>query len=185
MTHPHPVAYWRQEHQDFARLLHVLQKQVDALHTPREPDYALMLDIVSYLREYTDVAHHPREDVAFERLARYCPDLELPLARLQQEHRVIAHAGEVLSGQIAAVLRGAIVAREVLEATASTYLVYYQHHLDVEDSRVLERAAQHLTAEDWDAVRRAARSLDDPLFGEKPSERFKRLRREIAERQAA
>ena len=180
-----PVSYWRKEHQDFARLLDLLQTHVDAFHAAREPDYALMLDIVSYLREYSDRSHHPREDVAFARLAHHCPDLKLVLARLQQEHRVIANAGEVLSAQIEAVVQGAIVQRAALEAAASTYLVYYRHHIATEDNTVLERAARHLTAEDWDEVRRAVPLMDDPLFGEQPRERFQRLRQEIEERQAA
>lgn len=39
-----------------------------------------MLEIVAYLRDYTDHCHHPREDAAFERLALRCPDLKLDLA---------------------------------------------------------------------------------------------------------
>jgi hemerythrin-like domain-containing protein len=166
-------------------LLRLMQTQVDAIHARREPDYALMLDILTYLREYTDHSHHPREDVAFERLARYCPELELVLARLQQEHRVIAHTGAVLAAQITAVLQGEIVPREEIEAAASTFLVYYRHHLDTEDDSVLAQAARHLTADDWNAVRCAVTPLADPLFGEAPQERFKRLRRELLERRAA
>ena len=68
-----------------------------------------MQDIVAYLREYSDQFHHPREDVAFARLAAHCPDLELVLARLGQEHRVIANAGEKLLEMLRAIVGGAIV----------------------------------------------------------------------------
>jgi len=60
-----PVAAWREEHEYFARLLRLLQKQVDVFHAGGVPNYALMQDIVSYLREYSDQFHHPREYVAF------------------------------------------------------------------------------------------------------------------------
>ena len=96
-----PVIAWHTEHVYFNQLLRLLQKQVDVFHRGGQPNYELMLDIVSYLREYSDRFHHPREDVAFARLAKHCPDLELPLARLGQEHRVIAQAGESLRRQIA------------------------------------------------------------------------------------
>ena len=41
-----PVAAWRDEHEYFARLLRLLQKQVDVFHASGKPNYALMQDIV-------------------------------------------------------------------------------------------------------------------------------------------
>ena len=180
-----PIASWRAEHEYFARLLQLLQKQVDVFHAGGKPKYALMQDIVSYLREFSDRYHHPREDVAFERLARYCPDLTLVLARLQQEHRVIAHAGATLLAHIESVLQGAILPREQLEAAAATYLIYYQNHLRIEETAVLARASQHLTADDWEAVHTAVPTLPDPLFGADPENRFRELLRQIAQEAAA
>ncbi|HVJ12604.1 MAG TPA: AraC family transcriptional regulator, partial [Burkholderiales bacterium] len=73
----------------------------------------------------------------------------------EQEHRVIAQAGQELLGQIEAILGGALVPRAELEAALATYLVYYGNHIAKEEEDVLGRAAQHLTAEDWAAVRAA------------------------------
>lgn len=176
-----PVAPWREEHEYFARLLRLLQKQVDVFHAGGELNYALMQDIVSYLREYADQFHHPREDVAFERLTSYCPELELIVARLRQEHRVIAQAGATLLENIEAALEGSILPREQLEAAAATYLIYYQNHIRTEETAILARAAQHLTAEDWEAVRAAVLVAPDPLFGVNPQTRFRELRRQIAQ----
>jgi len=179
MTMGDPIEAWRKEHEYFARLLRLLQKQVDVFHAGGEPKYALMQDIVSYLREYSDRFHHPREDVAFELLIRRSPDLELLVARLQQEHRIIAHTGAMLLEQIQAVLAGEILPREQLEAAAAMYLVYYQNHIGTEDAKILTRAGQ-LSAEDWEAVRAAGPVAPDPLFGPNPQDRFRELRRQIA-----
>jgi hemerythrin-like domain-containing protein len=175
------ISAWHEEHEYFVRLLRLLQKQVDVLHASGEPNFALMQDIVSYLREYSDQFHHPREDLAFERLTSYCPELELIAARLRQEHRVIAHAGAALLAHIEAALGGTILPREQLEAAAATYLVYYQNHIRTEETAILARAAQHLTAEDWEAVRAAVPVAPDPLFGANPQTRFRELRRHIAQ----
>jgi hemerythrin-like domain-containing protein len=175
------VAAWRDEHEYFARLLRLLQKQVDVFHAGGEPDYALMQDIVSYLREFSDRFHHPREDVAFERLTSYCPELKLIVARLQQEHRVIAHAGATLLAHIEAALEGSILPREQLEVAAATYLIYYQNHIRSEETTILTRAAQNLTVADWEAVRAAVPVAPDPLFGANPQTRFRELRRQIAQ----
>ena len=146
---------WHADHDNFRGMLDELRGELDVFHRGARPDYEHMCRIVTSLREYGDEVHHPREDVAFARLALRCPDMQLPLARLQQEHRVIAQAGQKLLEQIEAILGGALVPRAELEAALATYLVYYGNHIAKEEEDVLSRAAQHLTAEDWAAVRAA------------------------------
>ena len=175
-----PIAAWRAEHAYFNQLLRLLHKEVDVFHTGSQPNYELMLDIISYLRDYSDQYHHPREDVAFDRRAPRCPDIELVLARLRQEHRVIAHAGETLRNHLEAAFGGTIVPIAEIEVAAATYLVYYGNHIAREDEDVLPRAAQVLTPEDWEAVRTAVPPSRDPLFGDHPEERYRELRRQIA-----
>jgi hemerythrin-like domain-containing protein len=174
------VARWHAEHRRFERLLGRLQKELDLFATGAQPNYVLMLDILGYLRDFSDRVHHPREDAAFACLARRLPDLQLPLARLQQEHRVISHAGETLRSQLTAILDGALMPRADVEAAAATYLVYYRSHIAHEEGEILGRAAAALSQEDWDTVRHALPHDEDPLFGPTPQERFRRLRREMA-----
>src|SRR5262245_32700175 len=128
-----PVAHWREEHAYFKRLLELLHRQADRFPGGERPNYELMIDIISYLRDYGDAVHHPREDVAFERLLAHAADLALPLARLRQEHRVIAHAGEKLRGLLEAAVGGSVVPVEELEVAAATYLVYFGNHIAKED----------------------------------------------------
>ena len=150
-----PISAWHADHVYFNELLGRLRAELDVFHRGERPDYEGICEIVIYLREYGDAVHHPREGVAFARLARHCPDMELALARLEQEHRVIAQAGQRLLEQIEAILGGAIVPRGELESALATYLVYYGNHIAKEEEDVLTRAAGFLTAEDWDAVKRA------------------------------
>ena len=127
-----PIAHWHAEHANFSRLLDILQKELDAFHEGRQPNYDLMADIVTYLRHFPDRHHHPREDAAFARLAGHDPTMSPALERLRQEHRVIAAAGAELLKTLGEVAAGAVIARAVLEAVAATYLVYYCHHIDAE-----------------------------------------------------
>jgi hemerythrin-like domain-containing protein len=149
------ISAWHADHEQFRTLLAELRGELDVFHRGGRPDYERMSQIVTSLREYGDEVHHPREDVAFQRLALRCPDMELALARLGQEHRVIAQAGERLLAQIEAILGGAMVPRAELESALATYLVYYGNHIAKEEEDVLGRAVRHLTAEDWAAVRTA------------------------------
>ena len=149
-----PVAAWHAEHAQFNRLLAELKGEVDAFHAGRRPDYERMLEIIAWLRDTADRSHHPREEVAFERLARHRPELKLELARLRQEHHIIAKAGETLRGLLSATLDDAVIPRAEIEIAAAMYLVYYGNHIAHEEEDILGRAEQALTPEDWEAVGR-------------------------------
>ena len=174
-----PLVAWRADHANFARLLDLLERQLAAFHVGEQPDYALLLDIVNYLRHYPDRFHHPREDVAFARLVEREPALQLPIARLLQEHRVIAAAGEDLLELLQGVLEGTVMSRSTLETAAAMYLVYYRHHIATEEQHVIPRAAELFTPADWAAIA-GAPSAPDPLFGEDSEARYRELRRQIA-----
>lgn len=170
------IAMWRAEHANFARLLDLLEEQLAAFFGGDEPEYALMLNIVSYLQEFPDRVHHPHEDAVFERLVARDAELRIPINRLLQEHRVIAIAGEELSTRLNEIVAGEVVLRSSVEAAAATYLAYYRHHLATEESEILPRAARLLEPADWRDVARAVAHPVDPLFGNPPEERFVDLR---------
>jgi hemerythrin-like domain-containing protein len=174
-----PIKLWHAEHADFSRLLDLLERQVAAFHEGDDPNYELMLDIVSYLREFPDRIHHPREDAAFARLLIHDPALRLPVNRLLQEHRVIGVAGEELLILLNEVVDGALIARSSVEAAAATYLAYYRHHLATEERDIVPRAAQLLTPQDWAVVAAAVPAGADPLFGEVEDSRYRELRERI------
>jgi len=158
-----PIAAWHGEHAYFGQLLERLRRELDVFHRGGRPNYELMQEIVIYLRDYGDQYHHPREDEAFERLARRRPELALVLSRLHQEHRVIARAGEKLLAEIGAILTGEMMPRAQLEMALATYLVYYGNHIAKEEEDILARAAKDLTEEDWNAVGDAAPAGREPV----------------------
>jgi len=174
-----PVQHWHAEHANFSRLLDILEKQLDAFHAGEKPNYELMVDIVSYLRHYPGLHHHPREDAAFALLARHDPAMKLALSRLQQEHRVIAAAGEDLLKALNEVESDAMIARAAVESIGAVYLVYYRHHIANEERQVLPRAKKLLTDKDWEAVAAAAPAGRDPLFGNMGDAGYRELRRHI------
>jgi len=174
-----PISVWHGEHMRFARLLDFFERQMLAFHDGEHPNYELMRDVVHYLHHFADRHHHPREDVAFARLIKRDPDLQIGISRLLQEHRVINAAGELLLKYLDDILEDAVVERLTVEAAAATYLVYYRHHLAVEEDDVLPRAAQLLTPEDWAAVAAAVPAGFDPLFGDDIAARYRDLREQI------
>jgi hemerythrin-like domain-containing protein len=179
------IALWHDEHVRFARLLDLLDAQIAAFHEGEATNYTVMRDIVTYLRSYAQVVHHPREDAAFDRLVLREPALQLPVNRLLQEHRVIAFAGEELVALLNEVVADAMVSRAAIEAAAAQYLAYYRHHIGTEERDIMPRARRLLTPEDWAVVAGAAPSASDPLFGDTPSDTYRELREFMASRDSA
>lgn len=174
------IVLWQAEHRHFARLLDLLERQVAAFHDDNQPNFGLMLDLVSYLRYFPDRYHHAREDVAFARLAERDPQMKPVVDRLLQEHRVISAAGTELLKYLQQVVDDVVVERAKVEAAAATYLVHYRRHLALEDRDIAPRAEQLLTPQDWEAVLAAVPHGADPLFGEDFEPRYRELRRQIA-----
>jgi hemerythrin-like domain-containing protein len=179
-TMVNPLAAWHAEHVNFARLLDLLEIQVANFHRGERPNYDLMGDIVYYLRSFADCIHHPREDVAFARLAEREPAMELVINRLLQEHRVISTASEELFNRLNEAAEDVLSPRVALEAAAATYVEYYRHHIAAEEGEIMPRAAQLLTQDDWAAVAATVPAASDPLFGNDVEARFRELRKQIA-----
>jgi hemerythrin-like domain-containing protein len=175
-----PISAWHAEHVYFSHLLDLLQRELDVFHFGGRPNYELAQDIIGYLHDYGDQYHHPREDRVFERLAKRSSDLQLVVARLRQQHRVIARAAESLLEQIEAILDDAVVPRSQLEMALATYLVYYRSHIDQEDALIVERAAHELTPADWEVVQYVPGPGRDVSPGLKSVDHFRELRRQIA-----
>lgn len=57
-----PITAWHADHANFARLLRLLERELVSFHGGDQPDYALMLDIVYYLRHYPDAVSGPPTD---------------------------------------------------------------------------------------------------------------------------
>lgn len=174
-----PLTEWHDEHVRFWRLLDLLEAQAMVFHAGEQPNCDLMRDIVHYLRHFADRFHHPREDVAFARLAEREPGLRLAISRLRQEHRVIAVAGDELLRRLDDIAMDVVVERSAVEAAAAMYLVYYRYHLAAEEAEIVPRAAELLTPDDWTAVAAAVPAGPDPLFGNDVETRYEELRRQI------
>jgi len=175
-----PLALWHADHVIFARLLDLFETQVAAFHAGERPNYELMTDIVDYLRQYADRVHHPREEAAFGRLVDRDPEMRLQVNRLLQEHRVIARAGDEVLERLGEIADDVLTERAAVEAAAATYLVYYRHHLSTEEGKIMPRAAELLTGDDWAAAAEVAQEAPNPLSSVNFDERYRELRKFIA-----
>jgi hemerythrin-like domain-containing protein len=174
-----PIARWHDEHVNFAALLSLLEAHLDRFHRGEAPDYELMLDIMFYITHYPDVQHHPKEDLAFARIAERHPPSRPIVEALAQQHARMKHDGNALVVALDDVVNGSITSREHIEAPGRAYIAEFRRHMGVEEAEILPLAAKMLNRDDWAAIEGALRQLEDPVFGKSGDERYAALRRQI------
>ena len=178
-AHDH-TALWHAEHINFATLLDLLEAELDRFSSGRAPDYELMLDIMFYMTHYPDALHHPKEDLAFAKIAERHPGVRPLVEALAGEHALLKREGDALVIALDDIVNGAITSRDHVEAPGRAYIAAFRRHLDAEEANILPLAEALLDRDDWAAIDRALLKLDDPLFGRTRDGRYEALRRRIA-----
>jgi len=175
----HTLILWHADHVNFARLMKLLEGELDLLRDAGSPDYQLMLDIMYYLTHYADVLHHPKEDILFARVKAREKNIAPTIDKLTIQHAQLHDMGKAMVGALDDVVNGSIEPRERIEATARAYVSALRNHMQIEESEILPRAGQLLSESDWISIDAAIANFDDPLFGSEVQTRYARLRDQI------
>jgi hemerythrin-like domain-containing protein len=175
------IARWHAEHGNFARLLDLLESQLELFHGGEAPDYGLMLDVMYYMTHFPDLFHHPREDLTYAKVKERDPRMGRVVDEVMKQHVVLRESGEELVESLDSIVDGAgILARENVEAPGRTYIEYFRNHMHEEETELFPAARTVLRDEDWRAINAAMRDQDDPLFGSSVEKRYEALHRQIA-----
>ena len=177
---PDRVSLWHAEHLNFVTLLDLLEAELERFSRGKAPDYELMLDIMFYMTHYPDVLHHPKEDLAFARIAARNPAVRSVVDVLAKEHALLKREGDALVIALDDIVNGAITLRDHVEEPGRAYIAAFRRHIDTEEAHILPLAGALLHHDDWAAIDSALLKLDDPLFGKTRDERYAALRRRIA-----
>jgi hemerythrin-like domain-containing protein len=176
---PETLAQWHTEHVNFAKLLNLLEAELDRFHEGDSPNYELMLDIMFYMTHYPDVMHHPREDLAFAKIKKSYPTTAPTVDELSRQHAQLRKVGEELVQALEDIVNGSISSRASVETPGRAYLTSFRGHMGIEERDILPLAARVLTDKDWTAIKAAIEHIDDPLFGSAAPSRYAALRQQI------
>lgn len=166
------LAAWHTEHVNFARLLDLLDAQLDLFHDGETPHYELMLDIMFYMTHYPDALHHPKEDLAFARIREREQGAAATVDELERQHAELHRLGEELVARLGDIVNGSIASRASVETPARTYVKVFRHHMDIEEEKILPLAARLLRDSDWSSINTAVKHIEDPLFGRNAERRY-------------
>lgn len=174
------IETWHQDHQNFSRLLDMLEAEIRLFKEAQAPDYELMLDIMYYMTHYPDVYHHPKEDLVFGKVADMDPQAREAVQNLLEQHVVLKQSGTQLHEELQGIVDGAMRPRDSVEAPAATYIGFFREHMRNEESMILPLARKLMSPADWAAIEAIAPTPSDPLFGSDAiGRRYEQLHRRI------
>ena len=167
------------EHGYFLSLLDALEHEAEKLQPGRVPDYHLLLDIVDYLTHYPDQYHHPREDLLFAKMLSVDKSFKPDLQRLEREHKTLRTYNDKLFTELRRVVAGRPVDGPELLRNLQRYISGYRQHMEFESKKIFPRAKGELGSAELKQLDIKTRYIDDPLFGGRLENRFRRLGRSV------
>lgn len=177
------LAAMYREHRHLAMLISVLREQLKAFKIGKTPDYALMLDVIEYVKGFPARFEHPRRQLMCLRLLeKLGTDTELEMLMAEKEQLGSA-LSEVHDTLLTLQRDNSLLKQEQLKIFASTLIDNIERHIRQEAQSVFPRAVDLLSAQDWADIESAeASQATDPLFGQRVEERYRKLSEYLAMR---
>jgi hemerythrin-like domain-containing protein len=169
------------DHKHLARLLELLERQLDDFHTGQEHDLDLLCELVSYVESYEDKVHHPTEDLIFARFKEITDDKRVAVETLEDQHRILADMTRKFRNSLEAIMHEGVVLRHDVEAQGRAMLKMLRQHVDLEESEVFPLLRERLDIADWMALEAQAPKITDPVFGNPDPARFRALFRHLSQ----
>jgi len=156
-----------QDHICFARVLTILEQEVNALSGDDDPDLFLIADILHYIQHYPDLIHHPKEDRVYEVFRQQAANGLAVVVELQKEHYYLPELTKELHAMVISAANSTLfVSRDELRTRLENFIKLQRAHIDLEESLLFPLIDKTLTAEDWVGIESKTKKAQDPLFGD-------------------
>ena len=168
-----------QEHRNIEKLLAVLERELEVFDRGDRPDYEVIHAVISYFEVYTEVYHHPQEDMVFAKLRTRDPVAAAKVGNLALEHRKGAERLRRVAQTVDNVLADAEILRQNVDTIVRDFIAHERHHMIMENRDLFPAALKALKPQDWTEIASGVTSHKDPLFSDATEERFDALRAHI------
>ena len=165
----------RSDHRNMIMLLNLMDAEAVRLADSDEPDYELIYDVMTYLAEYPDAVHHPKEDLIYRHIKSKCPDIDDSLRHVAIDHEALSQASNEIRRDIDAINAEGLVDRKTLAVALRQYSEDLRKHMFWEERDLFELADSMDDDEEWAAVLMKYDLARDPLFGDQVERRFQKL----------
>ena len=168
-----------QEHRNVEMLLSILERELEIFDRSGRPDYEVIRAIISYFEVYTEVYHHPQEDLVLAKLEIRDPAAARKLSSLALEHKKGAERLRRVAQVIDSVLADREMLRESVDSIIRDFIEHERRHIMMEDRDFFPAALKALEPRDWTEIASALTSREDPLFNDAAEETFDAVRSRI------
>ena len=175
---PQILAELRRDHRHFARVIVVLEDELKKIRKGESEDWKLLADSFEYFEAYTDLVHHPHEDVVYCYCRDVCAAAAPALEGLELEHARITGMTTEMRCQLDEILADGMLNREALVGEIENYLTMQKAHMLREEANVFPVLLQGLAEADWKIIGERVATTVDPLF-DASSEAYGALYRRI------
>ena len=176
------LAIIQREHRALAAVIYTFDHVLADIRAGKiEPDFAMFDAVLSYVQDFPDRYHHPKEDeVLFPLLLKRAPELKSIIDELQAQHHEGVRLTSDLKWKLDAWKSDPAKGFAAFDAAALNFIEWQRKHLTREERTVLPAAREKLTAADWIGADAAFADNDDPIFGNQPKKAYDRLLSKIA-----
>ena len=150
------------DHRNAARLLSLMDRELEHLRETDLADMDLLRDIMGYMTTYPDKVHHPLEDLMFKSLVEREPQASGPVERMQVEHEELARRGKSFLESLELIVDGSMVEREALVDAGQQYSTMLRNHMLYENETLFPLAEQSLTEDTWNDIAARFDEQKDP-----------------------
>lgn len=131
----------------------------------RNPDFAMLRAIVTYLDEFPEKLHHPKENsYLFARLRERTHEADSVIELLERHHAESGQKVRDLERALDQFEAGAAEGMAEFSAAAETFAEAMLAHMACEEQELFPLACMYLRAEDWVEIGAAFGENGDPRF---------------------
>jgi hemerythrin-like domain-containing protein len=171
----------RLDHGRMSQLLRIIEEQLTLYRSGGAPDFDLLGQIIEYTLHFPDLVHHPKEDLVYNRLLQRDPASADEILDLLTDHARLGALTRRFAAALRSVAHDVELPRDLFEGVAREYLGETRRHMELEETEFFPRALLRLESKDWAEIEAAIASPEDPLFGDRLADEYRKLHQRILE----
>jgi hemerythrin-like domain-containing protein len=172
----------RTDHRNMVLLLDLLDSEMTRLADDGAADLELVGDIMTYMTEYPDAVHHPKEDLLYGYIRSVHDEIDESLRHIESDHKSLEAAALRIRGEVDVISQGGDGDSAGLVRSSTQYSNDLRQHMYREEVQFFQLGDAMRDDGTWAAILREHDMGGDPIFGKKVSRRFRKLFNRIQRR---
>ena len=127
------------------------------------------------MKDYSDVIHHPLENIVFNYFLEYYDVNHDDIAHLMNEHEAMPELTKKIIYMLECVISEMPIERNLFCERLTEYIDVQKQHLNYEESKVYPCLSSNMKEHDWQALDVDLNKVDDPLFDQPTDKSYQLL----------